>query len=83
MTGILALGISISLLALMAIILYWVIEIISSMPGSAKAICQLLIILIAVFSAILDILAYNSTGVVSSYRGTPTPSIIAPERQGH
>jgi hypothetical protein len=80
--AILSFGIDVSKLAVMAIILYYVCEFLP-IPANPKRICQVLIILIAIFAAIQDAMASSPSPTSGRRLSDPmggVPSIIAPER---
>ena len=77
--SVIPIAIEIAKLAILAIILFYVCEVLT-MPQSPKLACQLLIILIAILASIQIVVA----GTVPMRRDmslSPTPSIIAPERR--
>ena len=81
MNVVVAFGIEVSKLAVMAIILFFVCEALA-MPPIPKRVCQMLIILIAILAAIQLATAGSSTSATRrdmSLGGIP--SIIAPERR--
>lgn len=82
MNNVLSLAIECSKLAIMAIILFYVVELITTMPTYMRRVVQGLIILIAIMASIQ--LAGAGPGSIAQNRSFSmdrVPSIIAPERR--
>lgn len=77
---IIAVAIEIAKLAVMAIILYYVCEVLT-MPNGPKIACQMLIVLIAVLASIQIVLAGSTRPPMRSLSMDRVPSIISPERK--
>ena len=72
---------SIALLAMWAIILWWVCPWIG-MPANPTQIVRALIVAVAVMYSLHDVIAVYGGGGRAPYRSfDPSPSIIAPERR--
>jgi hypothetical protein len=78
--SVIAFAIEASKLAIMAIILWFVCELLP-MPPVPKRVCQALIVLIAILATIQMVLADAVPGVARrSFDPLSAPSIVAPER---
>jgi hypothetical protein len=73
---------SISLLAIWAIIIWFVCPWIQ-MSDRATMIVRALVVAVAIMASLSTILSASARGSVSPPDYAPTPSIIAPERQHH
>lgn len=78
--SVIAFAIACAKLALLAIILYYVVEMLTAMPVHMRRVCQALIILIAAFAAI-DMVVGNDGSSARMPSLGHVPSIIAPERR--
>ncbi len=78
--SVIAFAIEASKLAIMAIILWYVCEVLP-MPATPKRVCQVLIVLIAILATIQMVLADAQPGLARrSFDPLSTPSIVGPER---
>lgn len=75
-----ALAIEASKLAIMAIILWYVCEVLA-MPQIPKRVCQMLIVLVAILATLQMALATTPPRIDRSMSMDRVPSIIAPEKR--